>query len=476
MSTSRGAEGWRKGPLYFACAALAVSIPSVVPSVGLAAATAPVDLMGAYQKALAQSPGFQAAQAEYRAGLEAGPQALSKVLPQLGVEGSAAFTKEHYAGNTFEVPSGLPPDVQQIAQQLANTDKTDSFKSPQYEVALRQAVFNAQSFIGLKEADLVVMQDKISLDAARSELTLGVAQAYFGVLSAKDALKFAQAKRDTYRQELEQATVRHKTGLMNDADYESIKAQYELSLSDEAQAQSNVEISLSQLALLTAEPITEIKPLTDDAVMPPLQPDRIEPWVTQAVDQNPTVLLDQLQTRISKLDYDKARAVRLPTVSLTGTYSYEHPTGGYPGAHEKIDQSIGLMIQQPIYSGGAIDSGIRAALANWDKAKANEDQARLNTTQSVRTAFFNAYAGPTKLTALKQAMTAAAASEYSTRVGYEVGTKTTADLLQAINQRYKAEGDYYSARYQYIVYTLQLKNATGILAGSDLQAINQWLK
>jgi outer membrane protein len=464
MFNSGGAAAWRKG----FCIALAASIPMV--------GEASVDLSTVYQKALAQSPGYQAAEAQYRVGLEARPMALSKVLPQLGAQGSAAFAYEHYRGSSFETPGDLRGGDLTLANELSHVDVTDSYKIPKYSVVLQQAVFNAESFIGLKESDLQLSANRLALDQARSDLLLGIAQAYFGVLAAKDGLHFSQAKVDTYRQQLDQATVRHKTGLMADADFESIKAEYQGSLADVAQAQSNVEVALSQLALLTAEEITDIKPLSEDVQLPALQPDKIEPWVTQAVDQNLTVLLDGLETKIAKLDYDKARAARFPQVSMFGTYSYEHPDGGYPGSHQKINEAIGLSIQQPIYTGGAIDSSIRVALATWDKAKATEDQARIGATQSVRAAFFSAHSGPSRLDALKQAMTAAAASEYSTRVGYEVGTKTTADLLLAINQRYKTESDYSSARYQYLMYTLQLKNATGILAGSDLEAINQWLK
>src|SRR3569623_324682 len=93
MSTLGGAAGRRKGQRYRACFALAAAVPVLLPATGLAASSGIIDLMGAYQKAIDQSPGFQAGQAQYRAGREAGPQALAKVLPQLGAQGSASYVK-----------------------------------------------------------------------------------------------------------------------------------------------------------------------------------------------------------------------------------------------------------------------------------------------------------------------------------------------------------------------------------------------
>jgi outer membrane protein len=465
--SSRGKAGLRLRKWCFALAAAAMPV----------AGSAAVDLMTAYQKAIEQSPGYQAAQAAYRAEAEAHPQALAKLLPQFGAQAGFLWAREHFQGQTF-IPPQLPndPNLELLAERLSHVDQADTYTEPKYLVALKQSVFHLQDIIGLKAADMQVAQAKVELDTARSTLTLDVAQAYFGVLAAKDNLRFALAKRDAYSQQLDQGTVRHKAGLMNDADFEEIKAEYATAIADVAQAQSDVEVSLSALAVLTVEPFTDLKLLPDTVALPAVEPNTIEPWVTQAVDQNLTVLSDQMATKVAEFDYQKAKAERYPNVDVVGHYAYERPTGGYPGEHLDINRQIGLQIQQPIYTGGAIDSSIRAAKANWDKAKAVEDQARGTATQQTRTAFFNTAAGPSRLDALKQAVDAAAAAQYATRVGYEVGTKTTADLLKAINQRYQAESKYAAARYQYLIYTLELKSAVGILSAADLQAINQWLQ
>jgi outer membrane protein len=249
-----------------------------------------------------------------------------------------------------------------------------------------------------------------------------------------------------------------------------------MSEADVAHAQSLVEVSLSTLAAATGQHYEQLKRLPADIHLPAPDPDDIGAWVVRATDQNLAVMSGQIATKLAKFDYDKARASRLPVIDIVGTYAYEHPTGGYPGPHESIDQQIGLRIKQPIYTGGAIDSTIRAAQAKWDEAQAQEDQAKADAVRQARTAFFQARSGLQQIPALQQAIDAAVTGEDAAEVGYRVGTRTAAQMLDAIRQRYQAEAAYSTARYQYLTSTLQLKLAVGSLTTDDLQAINGWLR
>jgi outer membrane protein len=436
-----------------------------------ARADAAVDLLTALQKALDQSPAYQTAQAQYRYDAEARPQALAKLLPQVGAQAQASFAKQHYSG-TPVFADQVPPDF----RKYLKIDSSDYYKAPQYAVGFTQALYHPADFIGFDQSKLQVVQAQVALDEARSGVMFKVAQNYLEVLQSRDNLRFAAARRDALRKQFEQGTVRHSAGLVNDADFAEIQSEYELSEAAVAQAQGALEVSLSMLASLTGESWTDLKILPDDVKLPAPDPDNVTAWVAQATEQNLTVIAGKLETRVAKLDYDKARASRLPVIDVIAGYAYEHPTGGYPGPHEATDEQIGLRIKQPIYSGGAIDSAIRGAQAKWEKAQAQEDQARAEAVQAVRAAFFEAKSGQQQIPALKQAIQAAITAEDATRVGYQVGTRTTADLLRAIGQRYQAEAGYSTARYQYLISTLQLKQSVGVLSSTDLQAINEWLR
>ena len=63
----------------------------------------------------------------------------------------------------------------------------------------------------------------------------------------------------------------------------------------------------------------------------------------------------------------------------------------------------------------------------------------------------------------------------ATEVGFDVGTRTTVDVLNARRELFSARRDYARSRYNYIVNTLRLKQAAGIVTVNDLQQINTWL-
>lgn len=441
----------------------------------MTSAYAATDLVASFQKAAEQNPSYLAAKAQYRADIEARPQALSKVLPQLGAVGGFSYAKQTWDGDLVELQN-VPEGTRNALGIDPHIHDVDSYKIPQYSVQLTQTLFNAQDFIGLQASNLQVAQAKLALDSALSSLTLSVSQAYIGVLAGQDQLHYAKARLDQTKQQLAQSEVRHSTGLLNDADFDQVKTQYQLAQAQMIRDQSNLQIAQSRLALLTGEAYSDVKTLPDSVELPSVNPEHVDDWVSQAVTQNLTVLIDKLSTHVAKLDYDKAKSTRYPVVSIVGEYSYEHPTGGYPGPHEEIDQRIGVQVKQALYTGGAIDSSVRAAKANWDKAAANEDLARNTAVQDTKAAFFNAQSTLAQIEALKQAVIAGQSQVDATRVQFEVGTRNETDLLQAIEQLYRNQSAYAQARYQYLTYTLQLKQAVGTLSVADLQSINQWLQ
>ena len=60
--------------------------------------------------------------------------------------------------------------------------------------------------------------------------------------------------------------------------------------------------------------------------------------------------------------------------------------------------------------------------------------------------------------------------------GFQVGTRTAVDVLNAQRDRFEARRDHLQARYDYILEVLRLKQAAGTLNEDDLVEINNWLE
>jgi outer membrane protein len=60
-------------------------------------------------------------------------------------------------------------------------------------------------------------------------------------------------------------------------------------------------------------------------------------------------------------------------------------------------------------------------------------------------------------------------------MGYDVGVRTSVDVLNAQQQFFTAQRDLLQARYNYLVNIIRLKAASGVVSESDLADINQQL-
>jgi outer membrane protein len=78
--------------------------------------------------------------------------------------------------------------------------------------------------------------------------------------------------------------------------------------------------------------------------------------------------------------------------------------------------------------------------------------------------------------ALKQAVLSNEKALESSEAGYDVGTRTTVDVLNARRNLFSARRDHARARYEYILDTLRLKQAAGIADLDDIKQINTWLQ
>ena len=77
--------------------------------------------------------------------------------------------------------------------------------------------------------------------------------------------------------------------------------------------------------------------------------------------------------------------------------------------------------------------------------------------------------------AYQQSVISAESALTATRAGYEVGTRTIVDLLDATRKLYSAKQQLSAARYGYILKLLQLKQTAGNLQEQDLIDVNNGL-
>lgn len=429
------------------------------------------DLITVYKQAQAHSPDHRAALAEYRAAQEAGPQARGQLLPKLNASGGYSRVRQEVEGTIL----GLQ-DVEEDAY----------FDSSYYGVSLTQPLFDRKAFVGLEQADIKLKRSRLQLAHARNELRVKTATAYFGLLAAMDNLELARAEKKAISRQLDQTSDRFESGLTSNADVKAARAQYDRAKADVIAARNKVAVSQTKLEALTGERYEDVRALPEDAQLPPPQPNRMDPWVTQAVNNNIRLLTQTATAKLSELRIDKRRGQRWPELNLVGSYAYSDQDGGFfnqgsgasgaGGTTENTDARIGVRLTVPLYSGGLVSSRIREATERYNRAKAQQDQRRAEAIQNTRSAYLNVKKALAEINALEQAVKSAKSAEQSTRVGYDVGTSTSTEVLKAVRDRFRAKRDLAATRYDYLINSLKLKRAAGSLSNLDLKEINKRLR
>ncbi len=147
---------------------------------------------------------------------------------------------------------------------------------------------------------------------------------------------------------------------------------------------------------------------------------------------------------------------------------------GVIGAGSEVT-SLGVVLSVPIFAGGLTQSRVREALANRTKAEQDFENTQRGVVLSVRTNFLNVTSGIAQVQALEQALASTQSQLDSTILGRDVGVRTSVDVLNAQQQVFQTRRDLQQARYNYLISTLRLKAATGILAEADVEELNRTL-
>ena len=203
----------------------------------------------------------------------------------------------------------------------------------------------------------------------------------------------------------------------------------------------------------------------------PAEPADVQKWVEEAKLHNVQVQIAEAAYELADEEVARNRGGHLPTLDLVGNYSKN--TGcAFTSCGETRSTSVGLQLNVPLFQGGATQSKWREADANREKAKQDLENARRNVAVQTRQAYLGVATGIAQVQALQQALKSSESLLAASKLGQEVGVRTSLDVLNAQQQMYATRRDLYQAQYNYLVSHLRLKAAAGKLQEADLEQVN----
>ncbi len=437
-----------KSLMHSALIALTLSIFS--PSYALS-------LMDVYMTAKQKDADIHAAESRYNAEAQAAPIARANILPQASLSANTTDVNQETDGNTFGV-AGREVD----------------FNDHGYTLSITQALYHHDYYVQLRQAKTSVARASIDLDASYQALISRTADAYFNVLAEQDNLKFRQSEKEAISRQLEQAKKRFEVGLIAITDVKEAQASYDLAIASEIDAQNALEISKDSLEVIIAERAETLNPLSDRMQLIRPDPDNVDDWINKALNENLTLISSEYTRTIAQQEIKLQQAQHYPKLDIVATHT-DTDTGGLTGSRESEDTRIGLELSFPIFSGGRTHYRTKEALHRAELSTNEHEKVRRETIKNTRDAYLNVISGISRVKALSRALESTEAAARAAEAGFQVGTRTSVDVLLALQETFRAKRDFSRARYDYLLNTLNLKQAVGTLSVDDLAQIDSWL-
>lgn len=420
------------------------------------------DLLDAYREARANDPVLSGAEATRLATGEGVTQARALLLPQLN--GSYGIQQQS-AGSQLS------------NQTLAGTGHS---RTRNLSATLTQSVVDLSQWATLSAARSTARSQDATYDAAVQALYVRVTTAYFGVLTSQDALVFAKANEDAYKEAYDQADQRFKVGLSAVTDVYQAKSYYELAKAQTIAAQNTLNDSKEALTQITGKPVGDLKKLREDLPLTPPNPADPNAWVQSALQSNPTVQSSQYTVQAAEHDIDAARAGHLPTISASlsrGKDStwLEHGNYNVPG-NGAYGTTVGISMSIPIFSGGATQSRVRQSIYQRDEAQDTLESTRRQVVRDTLNYYRSVLAGISQVEANKASVDSGQKALEATRAGFDVGTQTMLNVLNAIQTLTQAESSYSQSRHQLVLDQLELKQSAGSIDVKDMELVNTMLQ
>ncbi|WP_100158798.1 outer membrane channel protein TolC [Proteus columbae] len=425
---------------------------------GFSTASQAEDLLQVYQKAKDSNPELRKSLAERNQAFEKINEARGSLLPQLGLGASADYKSGYRDARDTESNS--------IGANLT----------------LTQSVFNMALWRQLNIQEKTAGMSDVTYQTSQQKLILDTATAYFDVLRAIDSLSFIEAQKEQVYRQLDQTTQRFNVGLVAITDVQNARANYDSVLAQEVAGRNQLDNALEKLRQVSGIYYINLASLNIGRFST-TSPDSIEKLLKDAEERNLSLLSARLGQDLARENIRLAQSGHLPTVDLnastgvSNSHSHDHRADALAGHSNSYSgqNSIGLSVSIPLYTGGRTSSQVEQAQYGFTSASEQLESVYRSIVQIARSSYNNISASISSIKAYQQVVVSAQSSLDATEAGYQVGTRTIVDVLNATTTLYDAKQKLSNARYDYLINQLNIEYARGTLNENDLIKLNNTL-
>ena len=433
------------------------------------------DLVQAWQAARQHDPQAAVADAARAAGETRRAQAASLWRPAVVLGGTAGRMR---AENAMEGAHFSAPGFGQ-SNGVSFGTSVNQGTSTRWTLSARQALYNTERSAQRQQLEIGADAANLQWQSAQQELMLRTTQRYFDVVLAERKLTLLRQQQTAVDRAFTEAKDRFALGDAPVTDTHEASARARGLQAQVLAAESELELSQTILADATGLAPSALQMLTPAGEMTPKDLAPLAQWLAKTEEFNPQLQLQKANAESARQEVRNHSAAAAPTLDLVAQLGRERLSGNGDfgtASNTSRQQMIGLQFNVPLYTGGYRSARLAEALRLEEKARAEVEQARQQMAQQTRAAWLGLQTGQARLNALTEAVKASQARLDATRLGRQVGDRTTLDLLNAENDASSADLALLQAGIDVLQNRLRLLALAGQLDETQLQTVNGLLR
>jgi len=416
-------------------------------------------LADVYELALTNDPQLKIDEAKFNANKEIKNKAMAGLLPKFSLRAGTAWNENK---NT-ESNAALFTDTQ-------------GSNSNYYSANLIQPIFRVDTWFQFSQGKALGEAAEAKFALSQQETIIRISNVYFNLL---------KAKKQSIKKQRDRTKRLYEEGVSSKSEFQEAQAFYDLAKVSKISSEGQLEFAREAMISIIGD-APDIKDLNDD--FPISKPDPIEQdqWAELALANSFTLKASKFNATAAKKNSQAKVASHFPDIDLVASITQNNSRGivGFDPATNPpvtygpngVEQTrYSLEFNWPIVSGGLLNAERREAKALAEQADQQELLTERFVIRDVKTKFTSVLTNLANVNARKASLKSSNFALKATMVGYEENTRNIVDLLNAEKNYFSAQRDLIAAKYDYIISTLELKLASGILSPADIYEISGYL-
>ncbi len=433
------------------------------------------DLIDAWRAAQTNDLEFVAAQSARQAGEARRQQGASLWRPSLLLTGTVgkANNETSTTGAQFSAPGFGTVDGASFDTSINNGNMT------RWALEARQPLVSRERDAQKRQLELSADVADLEWQSAQQALMLRTAERYFDAALAAESLRVLRRQQAAVERTATEIRDRFRLGDVPVTDTHEAAARAEAIRADVLAAETNLQLKQAALADVTGLPPTEWQGLLPAGAAVPKDVPPLAQWLADAKASNLQWRVQTAGTEAARQEAARYSAQAAPTLDLVAHVGQDRLNGGGdfgPASNNLSNAMIGVQLTVPLYTGGYRSARQDEALRLADKAATDTDRIAQQVALQTRAAWLGLTVGASRTAALAESLKATLSRLDATRVGRQVGDRTTLDLLNAENDAARAELALLQARVSLLLDELRLAALAGRLDEAQLQAVNASLQ